>query len=302
MPRRMFSKKKAVRVSTEDGMDIRKAFGMPKFIPGHVPDTPDKRDRKYKAPRFKLLRFILRVLPPVVDLRDKMPPVYNQGDLGSCVTNAIIAAIQYLLGIQGMVQDMLSRLMLYYEGRKKINTLGEDSGMMIRDGVKISNAIGICHESTWPYLVDKFKEKPPASAYKEAEEHQTLVYARVEQNLYDIKSRLAQGFPVVFGISLYDSFLSESVACSGVIPMPDIGRERLQGGHAILAVGYIEKRKCLIIRNSWGAVWGIQGYFLLPYEYALDPDLACDFWTIELVEGELLKRMKQLKRFKNPIV
>ena len=34
-------------------------------------------------------------LPSVVDLRPKMPPVYDQGNLGSCTANALVAAFAY---------------------------------------------------------------------------------------------------------------------------------------------------------------------------------------------------------------
>ncbi len=54
----------------------------PRF--GWVPDVPDQRDHIYGAP----LEWLAK-LPPKADLRAKCPPVYDQGQLGSCTANAI---------------------------------------------------------------------------------------------------------------------------------------------------------------------------------------------------------------------
>ena len=86
-----------------------------------------------------------------------------------------------------------------------------------------------------------------------------------------------------FGISVYESFESSAVAKSGKVPMPK-PKEKMLGGHAILAVGYDDTQRRFIIRNSWGPDWGVKGYFTLPYEYVLDSNLADDFWTIRTVQ------------------
>jgi C1A family cysteine protease len=48
---------------------------------------------------------------------------------------------------------------------------------------------------------------------------------------------LPDGFPFVFGFSVYDGFETQQMAKSGVLEMPGPG-ERMLGGHAVLAVGY----------------------------------------------------------------
>jgi hypothetical protein len=57
---------------------------------GWIPDIPGQRDFLYAAPPA-----FLRALPPRVDLRVQCPPVYDQGQLGSCTANAIGGAIEF---------------------------------------------------------------------------------------------------------------------------------------------------------------------------------------------------------------
>ena len=74
------------------------------------------------------------------------------------------------------------------------------------------------------------------------------------------------------------------VAKNGIMPMPDFSKETVVGGHAVLAVGYDEKKQIVLVRNSWGTGWGVKGYFWMPYAYITNTHLCDDFWTIRLVE------------------
>ena len=121
------------------------------------------------------------------------------------------------------------------------------------------------------------------TVYVDALKNEVTEYLSVNQSLDDIKQCLAQGYPVAFGITVYDSFMSDEVAETGYVPMPDVTTETVQGGHAIMAVGYDDSKNALLMRNSWGTSWGLAGYFYLPYDYATNPNLADDFWTIRLV-------------------
>jgi len=55
------------------------------------------------------------------------------------------------------------------------------------------------------------------------------------------------------------------------------------GGHAVLAVGYDDASQTFLVRNSWGADWGQNGYFTMPYAYLTTRGLSSDFWTIRIV-------------------
>jgi C1A family cysteine protease len=246
---------------------------------GWLPDLPDQRDHAYTAPSA-----VMRRLPRRVDLRPHCPPVFDQGALGSCTANAIANAFRYdLLRQHGSAGFVPSRLFVYYNERALEGTVPSDAGAMLRDGIKTLARQGVCSERSWPYLPERFADKPPLRAYRDALRHQALSYQRLAQDPALMKGCLASGFPFVFGFSVYESFESEAVARTGLMPMPAIG-ERLMGGHAVLAVGYDDRRARFIAMNSWSTAWGDVGYFYMPYAYLRNPKLARDLWTVRTVE------------------
>jgi C1A family cysteine protease len=247
---------------------------------GWVPDFPDQRDHMFAAPPP-----VLASLPPSVDLRPQCPPVYDQGELGSCTGNAIAGAIQFDRRKQQLDPDWVpSRLFIYYNEREIEGTVDSDSGAMIRDGIKSVNKLGVCPEDMWPYDITKFADKPPAECYDRALECRVVSYSRLFPNLLQLKGCLASGYPFVFGFTVYDSFESPEVAQTGVLQMPSPG-ENMLGGHAVVAVGYDDADQRFIIRNSWGDAWGQQGYFTMPYQYLIDRSLSSDRWTLRLISA-----------------
>ncbi len=246
---------------------------------GWVPDLPDQRDFKYAAPRP-----VLKVLPPKTDLRKHCPPVYDQGQLGSCTANAISAAFEFeLMKANKSNVFMPSRLFIYYNERVMEHSVKSDSGAQLRNGIKSVNKQGVCTENLWPYHVQKFASKPAQSCYKDALTHQVLMYQSVSRSLNQMKGCLADGYPFVFGFTAYEYFESVQVAKTGKLNMP-AKNEAVVGGHAVAAVGYNNAAKRFLIRNSWGGNWGMKGYFTMPYDYLLNADLSDDFWMIRVVE------------------
>jgi C1A family cysteine protease len=181
---------------------------------------------------------------------------------------------EYLAKKNGERQVPLSALFLYYEERVMMGTVNQDSGATITDGMDVLSHTGIATEETWSYDITQFKIKPPAAAYSSAGEFKVHDATQLE-SFDDVKTALAKGQPVAFGFRVYDSF--RKIGADGVMPVPAAG-ERLLGGHAVLAVGYDDAKKSLIVRNSWSDKWGDHGYFYMPYAVANSAQ-ARDFWT-----------------------
>jgi len=244
---------------------------------GWTPDLPDNRDKVFEYMK-------LGHLPDFVDLRDKCPPVVDQLELGSCVGNSIASAFRFEQMRQKAPDWQPSRLMIYYNARDLEGTEDYDSGSQIRDGIKSIADQGVCPETDWPYDITKFAERPPPSAYTTGLNNQAISYRRVGFSLHSMIACLALGLPFVFGFSVYQSFESDKVASTGVVPMPT-DKESVVGGHAVLCVGLDRAKETFLIMNSWGTSWGMDGYFTMPLDYLTNPNLCDDRWVVSKVEG-----------------
>jgi C1A family cysteine protease len=259
-------------------------------------DLPDLRDytiesEKVSAVRAKsrLLKKTLRSSPKAVDLRAYCSPVEDQGSLGSCTAHAAIGMLEYFERRASGEYIDGSHLFLYKVTRKLLG-FEDDSGAYLRDTMKAMVLFGVPPEQFWPYEAARFNDEPTAFCYSYAQAFQAIEYYRLDppekssdQALDDIRSNLAAGLPCMFGFSVYSSMPGLGDG-KGEIPFP-AKAERLEGGHAVLAVGYDDKKKigsstgALLIRNSWSTSWGDKGYGWLPYDY-IKYRLADDFWTM----------------------
>lgn len=242
---------------------------------GWLPDLPDQRDQRYG-----LVYKLPAKLPKKIDLRKQCPPVVDQGELGSCTANALAGVLGYLERKATPKAEPVpaSRLFVYYNERVISHTTGQDSGAMLRDGIKTLAKQGACTEALWPYDASRFTKRPNAACYTQAATHVIGSYQRLSTTK-EMRACLAGGFPFVFGFTVYESFESDAVAKSGVVDMP-AKSERTIGGHAVCAVGYDDASERFIVRNSWGTDWGKKGYFTIPYAYLADRNLSDDFWTV----------------------
>lgn len=253
---------------------------------GWVPDLPDHRDKVLALSEAKT-----RNLPAFVDLRPaELFAIYDQGHLGSCTANAICGAFHFAQVKEGKKAFTPCRLFVYYNERAMEGNIDTDSGAQIRDGIKSVNKVGVCKETMWPYVIEKFTVHPPKECYCAAKHNTATKYARVPQKLEDLRGCINEGFPFVFGFMVFSSFMTKEVATSGYMTMPQI-YDSILGGHAVMAVGYDDKKKHFIIRNSWGQDWGDNGYFYMPYDFMCMPLLVQDIWAIQFVSGKNGKNM-----------
>ncbi len=241
-------------------------------------DLPDNRDKTFAyAGRV--------ILEDKIDLRSWCPPIWDQDRLGACTGFGVAGVLNIMMRDNKpdpVSEFQPSPLFIYYCERVIEGTVNEDSGAMIRDGIKAVAKWGACDEKSWPYEIKKFAVKPPLAAYTKAKKNKIDSYERVNQNELSIRTALAKGYPVVFGFSVYESFETRAVSKTGVVPYPKTS-EALLGGHCVILVGYDHPKRRFICRNSWGSNWGDKGYFYMDYEYVLNPNLADDFWIIKLL-------------------
>lgn len=239
---------------------------------GYHPDLPDHRDYRLAPPTTQI--------PQWTDLTDHCPPVYDQGQFGSCTANAIAAALEFDAIKQDEPTVTPRRLFIYYNERAIEGTTAYDSGAQIRDDIKSVAKLGAPPEDVWPYDPAQLTTEPTQAVYAQASTHVAVEYLRVQPS--QIRQALTGGYPVIFGITVFESFEDDTVATTGMVPLPG-SDEAAIGGHAMTAVGYDDAEQRFHVRNSWGTGWGAQGYCSLPYTYLLDPNLAGDMWTIRRV-------------------
>lgn len=264
-------------------MPTPKGFGL-----GLIPDSHDARDRLFTPrPEHTAYQF--------VDLEDDpaTPPVWDQGQLGSCTAHGTLACFLFASAKCGSNDPMLSRLMCYWLTRNIEGSTDQDSGGEIRDAIK-ATTLGVAPEVDWPYDIARFTEKPPRKARKDAADNVDVDYQRVDGSRDAIQACLSEGFPIDIGVSLYPSFEADTSISSGVVPMPS-GDDQSIGGHcmAIFGIGTGADWKAhgqfpaaddttvyCKVRNSWGPDVYQRGYLLMPMDYLTNPELGSDYWTI----------------------
>jgi C1A family cysteine protease len=259
-------------------------------------DLPDQRDYTMETEAVKpLIKKFWSTIKDKVDLRDKFSPVENQGNIGSCTANAAAALVEYFqMASYGKFLDV-SRLFLYYGARYLGGYFPGDNGAEIRNVIGALVVFGGPPERFWPYDETLVDLVPPNPCFAFGQSFQALQYYRLDPAgkqgnnlLADIKLHLSNHIPVIFGFTCYSSM--DQPLNDGDIPYPAT-MERVTGGHAVVIAGYNDNKiiinpfdksqttGALLIRNSWGPEWGMQGYGWLPYNYVLK-GLAVDFWVL----------------------
>lgn len=248
-------------------------------------DKKDKRDYSFKD--------IVKIteIPDSINIIDRMPVIYDQGDIGSCQSFA-----------SGSIKEALdnckyesSKLFIYYNAREDKN---QDTGTTLREVCDSLKKYGAAENEYWKYDTDKFPEQPPAAAYTNGELHTITSYHRVK-NISEMQQALASGYPILVGVKVYESFEAEACMNTGIILEPS---GELLGGHAMVICAYYKTEKAkqsllarvigkftgsessagyFILRNSWGTDVGLaddKGYFKITFENL--KKILMDAWVI----------------------
>lgn len=251
---------------------------------GRLPHTQDPRDYRVRVPR--------RYTSAYVDLSLAFTSVRDQLNLGACVSFGTLAAAEFAMLKAGADAPNLSELFLYYAARQRAGyPVTEDTGLEIRDGFASLRNDGAPAEQEWPYDTGRFAQRPPDAAYTDAQLHEALIYGAVAHDGVD--DVIASGYPVVFGFEVFESFESQQVADTGVVPMPESGESPV-AGHCMVFVSTPQDGRLIRggipgtlyrkARNSWSTQWGVGGYCWYPVQAMR---YASDFWQVTTVGSPL---------------
>ena len=239
---------------------------MARYALGCIKDPYDHRD-------YSISTFLKATpLAEQVDHSPSLPPVFDQGPVGTCVACATAyydKAFQEGLEHRWALTDgqhQFSPLYIYSQRRKQ----PEDAGMTIREAMKIIRDQGVCSLTCMPYVVERINVRPTAEQRKAATPFRARSYARLN-TIGEMEAYLMTNC-FIAGVMVHERFMD---APGGIIPMPDPGCEFL-GGHAICIVGFDRRDRMFKFTNSWGTQWGDHGFGHIGY--ATFQALLMDAW------------------------
>ncbi len=287
--------------------------------------NPDPQEIVEAVPLSESTMISHRGLPSKIDFSKEMPPVVNQGRQNSCVGFSVgyytKSYYEYkknkwkydtpMYGGKG--EHVFSPAYIY----NQINR-GMDNGSYFHDALNLVVQKGASPWAYMPYKENDYLSQPTESVHKIARKFKALSYKRIPFNdLNAIKSELAKGKPVIFGMEIDDNFYQLK---SEVYDQPG-GKK--YGGHAMTLVGYDDNKRsprgyigAFKVINSWGNYWGDDGYGwisyrtwlqLRPYVYILEDKMeSSEINSVIEVEEKYLPSPRNVKAsqgtFTNKIV
>lgn len=221
----------------------------------------------------------------VLDLRPFCPPVDDQYQLSDCVADGTCTALEFTQIRNGLTYVKLSRLFLYYNARLQTQTTNQDDGTYINVAFSTLTSLGTCPEATWAYDATQVFTRPPWAAYQQAYPNKTNAFYGIDPAIVSaggtalvtaIQQVLSLNCPVVFGMTVDDQFMNTGT--DGMVPAYNAANSTDPGGHCTVIVGYNDTEQRYICQNSWGTIWGDNGYYYLLYT-DLPARKASDLWV-----------------------
>jgi hypothetical protein len=194
------------------------------------------------------------------DLRSLFGPVRDQGARPTCL--AFAASDAHAAVRPDWVP--LSYEYAYFHALRR-DGAGPNSGTTLDGMLAAIKEDGQPPEEIWPYLAkvptDIASWKPPAKpqpCYRRAS-------ARRRGPVAEVLRLLDKNVPVLLTMKLSDAFYRPNA--DGVIAATEPPDPKWR--HGVVAVGHGKNggRRLVLIRNSWGPVWGIGGYAWLTEDY-----------------------------------
>ena len=233
---------------------------------GLIPSTAEQREQIPEALPPSTGR---GTLPPAVDLSKWFPKPRSQGQQGTCASWALASYRTYLLARHkrsdpDRVEFRSSPAFIF----SQIGNLKNCQGASLESGMELLKAKGVVSEMDYPYVSNELGcQRPPPTQdlLEKAKTWRTTGWGRVElrepRNANDLKVFLANQEPVVFAIDVGSGF---NQLGKEVMRVPEAESNR--GGHAMVLIGYDDRRGAFKILNSWGEDWGDKGFGWISYE------------------------------------
>lgn len=218
--------------------------------------------------------------------------VMNQGPSGSCTGHGVglCAAVERNVG-------MRSAYAIYYEARRKIGETDVDNGAYVRDAADVTANYGAPRYDLWPNDSDKLFVDPVSKVDRDATKRKLFTYHSL-QGRDQILSCLTGGHLIAFGFSVFSNIDDPITERFGLLQMPG---GSMEGGHCVAGIGFnldfrnsewgqwarnqgvadsMIPAEVIECQNSWDYDWGRNGRFVVPIDFACNPDLADDFVTL----------------------
>ncbi|GAB3776677.1 hypothetical protein GCM10028818_22750 [Spirosoma horti] len=215
------------------------------------------------------------ILPSTYDLSVSMPPVDNQGQQGSCVAwsvayaarsyfNKVAQKANYITTDGKRNDDAIFSPAFVYNQVKVNNCNG---GSYIGDALNLIQTSGVCSLKDMPYNETDCSTVPTASQKQKAANYKIKKWARVNINSNTFRHFLYFDYPIIFAATLDDNFkrLKEKNS-DGEYIWKTYDATTANGGHAMVLVGYDDKKKAFKVQNSWSNRWANNGYIWLDYD------------------------------------
>lgn len=202
-----------------------------------------------------------------VDLRKFSSPRHDNSTTNSCVANAVVKALE-IKRIQkyGHASHVdLSRLAVYYLARELMSPpeTNKDNGTYVSHALDAIRRFGVCEEKDWPFDVKNVNVPPSWLAMRKAYKHKISSFYKIRSvgtlRIDAVIECLRAGNPVIFGTKIGDNWVHYKK--DQVLDIP----KKYDGQHATVLLGYKDGK--FIGENSWGALWGDNGF------YYMDPDV-----------------------------